>query len=165
MRLFRIVPLMLLIGLLCSGMLFGQNRTRGSLSGVVEDSTGNRVSNACVTVEGAYGTQIMFTNGSGEFLFNNLIPAYYDVRVTLTGFRPGNMPDTEVRLGETATVLVTLQPGEVTSVVNIVDGTESPVNPATSVGANIPLELPLATPLERNIISMVYAAPGPVDGR
>src|SRR5262245_36885336 len=122
MRLFCIVSVMLVIAALCTGTVAAQSRTRGTLSGIVEDSTGNRVPNANVTLTGGYGTETTTSNDNGEFQFSNLIPAYYDIKAELTGFRPGTMRNMEVRVGEVSTLRVVLQPGEVTSVIDISSG-------------------------------------------
>jgi hypothetical protein len=118
-----------------------------------------------VTLTGPFGTQTMSTNDNGEFLFANLLPDYYDIKAELTGFRVGNMPHMEVRVGEVSTMRVVLQSVEATNQYQILDGTPSPVNPSVTVGANIPLEMSLTAPVDRSITAMTYVAPGATDGQ
>jgi len=165
MRVFRILATMLLVMALASALALGQDRTRGAIAGVVEDSTGAVVPNVKVTLTGPFGTQTMTTNDRGAFLFPNLTPGQVSVRAELTGFKPAQAANVSVRLGDQTFVRLVLQPGEVTQTVEVTAASESPIDmTSTSMGANIPDQLVQMIPIARNLSSMVYVAPGVVSG-
>ncbi len=165
MRNFRIVSLLLLVTVLTSSLVLAQDRTRGNLAGVVEDSSGAVVPNVKVTLAAPFGNQSTTTDDRGAFLFPNLTPGQVTVRAELAGFRPAQANDVNVRLAEQTFVRLVLQPGEVTQTVEVTAAQESPVDTTRStIGANISTELAQAVPVQRNLSSMVYIAPGVASG-
>lgn len=82
----QILPLVLLM-LLFATTIFGQ--TSGSLSGIIQDSQGNAVVSAKVTIsEPAKGLQIdTTTSGEGTFTFPTLQPGTYTVTIEAPGFK------------------------------------------------------------------------------
>src|SRR5262245_8551320 len=165
MRFFRIAPLVLLMTVCSSGLLLTQDRTRGTIAGSVEDSTGAIVPNAKVTVTGPFGTQSMATDDRGAFMFPNMTPGQFTVRAELTGFKTAEAANVSVRLGEQSYVRLVLQPGEITQTVEVTTTTESPVDTTTTtIGANITDRLVQSVPIARNLSSMVYVAPGVASG-
>ena len=163
MRPFRIVPVMLCITLLCSGLLLSQDRTRGTIAGVVEDSTGAVVPNATVTLSGPFGDVTVTTDSRGAFLFPNLNPDQYTIRASLAGFRPTEVVNFTNRISEQTNVRLILEPAEVTQIVDVRLNpvAESPVDPTkTNVGTNIPDRLLQSTPVDRNVSAAPYLVAG-----
>lgn len=166
MRVFHIVPTVLLVTVLTSALALAQDRTRGTIAGVVEDSTGAVVPNVKVTLSGPFGTQSTTTDDRGAFAFPNLTPGQVSVRVELAGFRPAEATGVNVRLSEQTFVRLVLQPGEVTQTVEVTAAQESPVDTtSTTIGANISDQLIQSVPAARNLSSMVYLAPGVASGK
>src|SRR5207244_12320771 len=88
MRVFRIVARLLLVTMLSSVLVHAQDRTRGTIAGTVEDSTGAVVPNAKVTLAGPFGTQTVATDDRGAFRFPTLTPGEVTVRRELSRSRP-----------------------------------------------------------------------------
>jgi hypothetical protein len=165
MRISRIVALLLFAVALPSALALAQDRTRGTVAGVVEDSTGAVVPNVAVTLVGPFGTRTMQSDDRGAFLFPNLTPGDVTLRAEFTGFRPAEARNVSVRLGEQSFVRLVLQPGEVTQAVEVTATAESPVDTtSTTIGANITDRLVQSVPVQRNLSSMVYVAPGVASG-
>jgi len=165
MRVFRIVAMLLVVAMFSSALVLAQDRTRGTIAGTVEDSTGAVVPNAKVTLTGPFGTQIMATDDRGAFLFQNLTPGQVTVRAELAGFRPAEAASVGVRLNEQTFLRLVLQPREVTQTVEVTAAAESPVDTtSTTIGASITDQLVQSVPVERNLSAMVYVAPGVVSG-
>jgi hypothetical protein len=80
--------LALIIGLLASHPVFGQNAT-ASLTGLVEDSSGAIVPGATVTLTNTGTNEIRTTNSNsqGYYSFPSLPPAIYNLRVQVQGFK------------------------------------------------------------------------------
>ena len=100
--------------------------TSGNIAGAVKDATGAVVPNATVTIksESTGVVSTVKTNGSGEYLIQNLLPAKYDITATASGFAPTAVKGVNVTLNSTATADVALQTGEQTSVVEVNASTE-----------------------------------------
>src|SRR5262245_20363738 len=110
MRVFRIVAVMLSLTVMISALALAQDRTRGTIAGIVEDSSGAVVPNAKVTLTGPFGTQTIATDARGTFLFPNLTPGPFTVRAELSGFKQAEAPNVIVRLSEQTFVRLVLQP-------------------------------------------------------
>ncbi len=92
--------------------------TSGDLVGVVKDPSGAVVPNASVTVTSeSTGVSVSVKSGSaGEYRAGNLLPATYDIVVSMTGFQPYTLRGVSVELNKTATAIVTLSLGTSTNV-------------------------------------------------
>ncbi len=64
-----------------------QGATTGGLSGAVTDATGAVLPGATVVLVGPQGTRILTTDSLGRFAANGLTPGFYDVTVTIAGFK------------------------------------------------------------------------------
>src|SRR5438552_659596 len=165
MRVFRSVARLLLVTMLSRVLGHAHDRTRGTIAGTVEDSTGAVVPNAKVTLAGPFGTQTVATDDRGAFLFTNLTPGQVTVRAELAGFKPAQATNVNVRLGEQTFVRLVLQPGEVTQTVEVIAAAESPIDTSTAtIGSTISDTLIQSVPVARNLSAMVYVAPGVVSG-
>src|SRR5580700_8239815 len=92
------------------------------LSGHVLDSTGGAIQNARVTLLSDAGEQIgsTITDEQGWYSFGDLPSANYRLRVEMTGFRAALVQGLSLGGGRTRTQDVTLQPGLVTSTVEVI---------------------------------------------
>jgi hypothetical protein len=165
MRVFRIAPMLLVVAMLSSVLVHAQDRTRGTIAGTVEDSTGASVPNAKVTLTGPFGTQTMMTDDHGAFMFPNLTPGQVMIRAELAGFQPVEAPDVSVRVDQQTFVRLILQPIEVNHPVQILAATESPIDNTTkTIGATVTDTFNQRVPLARDLSAMVFVSPGVVSG-
>jgi hypothetical protein len=98
MRVRTLVGLM--IALLLASPLAAQEQ-RGTIEGVVKDSSGAVLPGATVTAKSETGaTLTTVSDDTGTFRFPSVAPATYIVTATLQGFREGEVKDVRVGLGQ-----------------------------------------------------------------
>src|SRR6266536_6292698 len=93
----------------------------GSLLGTITDSSGGSIPNAQVSLK-EMDTGIMRSGQTGEagnYVFVNLPQGRYAVTVESKGFKKGVRENIDVLVNASVRVDMTLQPGEVTEVVNV----------------------------------------------
>jgi hypothetical protein len=100
------------------------------------------------------------TGEQGEFLFLALEPGKYTVRVEKTGFKAAEAKDVDVRLNERANVTVKLEPGVVTTVVEVTDVAIGIDPTTTTSGGTITSQLFQNIPVGRNITDISYLVAG-----
>lgn len=155
------VVLMLLLTL---PVLAQESAVKGNLGGVVLDATGAVITGAKVTMSGAIGTRSDQTDKDGHFLFPNLIPGFYDVKVEKDGFKAAEVKAAEVVTGKTATVSVTMQPGAVTETVEVSASAVAVDTTSTAISTNLTDQFYEMVPSQRNVAQLFYTAPGVVSG-
>ncbi len=139
---------------------------RGTLLGTVEDSSGERVPSADVSLiqKDTSFERRTKTDGAGEFRFDLLLPGNYRLEVTRAGFAP-SVTDIAVRVSSSPAVQVVLKPEslhETVRVEGIGDSLSSqPIEPTSSVEkvtitAHDLEEIPLAA---RSFANIAYLAP------
>ncbi len=103
-----------------SGAAMGQV-TSGNIAGVVKDATGAVVPNAAVSVKSeSTGVVVNIkTNGAGEYLVQNLLPAAYDISVVATGFANSSLKAVPVTLNATTTADVSINTGSTSTEVEV----------------------------------------------
>jgi Carboxypeptidase regulatory-like domain len=142
---------------------------RGSLSGLVTDSSGAAVSAASVTLTNvATGVALKRkTSGSGLYSFVSLIPGSYRLEVTQSGFSTAVQNEVSISVDQSEAVNVTLKPGAETETVtvsaaqDIMDVTSSTT--AQLIGKDMIERIPL---VERDVFQLALLSPGviPQDG-
>ncbi|MCI0388772.1 MAG: carboxypeptidase regulatory-like domain-containing protein [Acidobacteria bacterium] len=102
---------------------FGQS-DRGSITGIVSDSKGSVVPGATVIATNmANNISIRTTStGDGVFTIPALTAGNYRVRIEVSGFKVAEQSPVVVAAGSTARVDVTLQPGQISEVLEISTG-------------------------------------------
>ena len=140
---------------------------RGTLQGVVTDSTGARIASAKVVVRAheASEERTMVANAQGEFRLADLLPGSYAVRVTSPGFTEAQS-DLKIAIDSVTSVTVRLKPAGPQEVVTV-EGqgssiTAQPIDTSTAVHQAIVTaqdleEIPLAN---RSFANIAYMAPG-----
>jgi hypothetical protein len=139
----------------------------GSLTGVIVDSAGGRISGAKIALV-ELGTPLerdTLSDASGAFRLDSLRPARYRLSVSAKGFEDA-VSEVEVRVSSVRTVTVTLRPAKLQQSVNV-QGTASsvttePINTSSAVHqATITQQdlntIPLAA---RSFANIAYLAPG-----
>jgi Carboxypeptidase regulatory-like domain len=155
-----------LVSLLVVSPLFAQS-TRCTVNGTVTDSSQAAVPDAAVKAVNQ-DTQVPYTsvtNAAGNYVIPQLPEGRYKVSVTKQGFKLSATSDVQLVLGQTFTLNVTLEVGEVTQSVNVGTNTAAVETTtsenATNVNAQMVIDLPLAVSGNmRNPESFVFLTPG-----
>ncbi|HEU0254100.1 MAG TPA: carboxypeptidase regulatory-like domain-containing protein, partial [Pyrinomonadaceae bacterium] len=150
-----------LLACLCSTALA---QTSGSISGEVRDEKQAVITGATVTVRNVSTneTRTAQTNADGRYHITSVPVGAYEITVESTGFAKHQQSGITLALNQSAVVDVTMKPGAVQEVVNIVENA-SMLNTSTSeVGTRFDekrlAELPLAT--TRSVYNIALSAPG-----
>lgn len=105
---------------LITSTIFAQTTT-ADINGTVEDSAGQVIAGAIVTVtnKSTNRSRTAVSNENGFFSITNLVPGLYTVSVESSGFSRSVTNDVELSVGRTRTLNVALRPGQVTEVVEV----------------------------------------------
>jgi Carboxypeptidase regulatory-like domain/TonB-dependent Receptor Plug Domain len=141
-----------------------ESAAKGTLNGTVVDSTGGAIVGASVTLSGPFGNQNQTTNGLGVFIFQDLIPGTYKVRIEMKGFRVAEVPDATVNVGRVSAIRVQLEPGSITSTVEIIASAVTVDTTTTAVATNLNDDFYNKLPVQRGVAGLFYLAPGVVSG-
>jgi len=103
-------------------LLFGQSE-KGSILGIVTDSTGAAVPGAAVTITnlGNKTTQTLTTNEEGRYEAPFLNPAAYSVTVKANGFKTALVNEVLLNVGRRESVNVQLETGDISAQVVVTD--------------------------------------------
>ena len=160
----RLVCFAVVLLCLC-GSLYGQ-AVNGTLLGTITDASGATVPNAQVSLtETNTGVSRSTATGeAGNYVFADLPPGTYSVAVELTGFKKAVRGGVDVLVNTTVRVDLTLQPGNISEVVNVVAEVPMLQTDRSDVGVKVEeaqmANLPLATPGGRNFQALLNFVPG-----
>lgn len=117
---FGVCFLLILLMSVTAGPANAQS-SRGTLLGHVQDPSGGPVANAKVTAinTGTGISTIFSTTSTGDFVFVNLIPGTYTLKVEVNGFKGASSPDLILQVDQTLREDFTLQVGELTQHVTV----------------------------------------------
>jgi len=141
-----------------------ESAAKGTLNGTVVDTTGGAIVGASVTLTGPFGNQNQTTNGLGVFIFQDLIPGTYKVRIEMKGFRAAEVPDVTINVGRVSAIRVQLEPGSITSTVEVVASAVTVDTTSTAVATNLNDDFYNKLPVQRGVAGLFYLAPGVVSG-
>ena len=158
-----VVTLVVLVAFAPSAMA-QVSAAEGSLTGAVVDSTGGAIVGAQTTLIGPQGSQSVPTNGSGLFTYQDLIPGTYKLAVEMKGFRRAEVPDITINVGRVTSVRVQLEPGSVTSTVEVVSSAVTVDTTTAAVATNLNDDFYQRLPVQRNVTGLFYLAPSVVSG-
>ena len=90
----------------------GAQESRGSIAGLVVDSSGGALPGVTVTIvnNGTNATVVQTTNSSGQYTAVLLLPGAYTVTVELSGFQKREYQNIQVHVGERVQLDATLGP-------------------------------------------------------
>ena len=121
MRTFEVCVLCVsVVFMIFPALLLGQAGS-GTVTGRITDLSGAVIAGAEVTITDE-ATKIFYsqpTNETGTFIFTNVKPGFYDIKVAATGFRQSRFPHRQVVVGQQLTVNVTLEVGAPTETVQV----------------------------------------------
>jgi hypothetical protein len=142
--------------------LYGQITT-AEVNGTVTDASGAVVVGATVTVTNpATNTaREARTNAAGNFDVPSLPPGTYSVKVEMTGFSSQVRDDLELQVAQVAKVDVSLQPGNISEVVEVSAAAAQLETESTAVGTVVEEKRIVDLPLNgRNYLLLTTLAPG-----
>jgi hypothetical protein len=165
-RFLRSCLLLLLCGLLpilvCQNIA-AQTGT-SSVRGVVTDAQGQAVAGASVTLTdtGRNFSRTQVSSDQGEFLFSALPPGSYRLEAEAKGFKKAVIGEVRALVDTPNEVNVALEVGDVSETVNIIGGTDAPLNTTDATIGNAfenrrIAQLPLNA---RNPIGLLSLQPG-----
>jgi hypothetical protein len=159
----RLAFALVLIGL-AHGVAFAQgSANKSTLSGVVQDSSGGVIPGATVVVKNvATGlTYQTVSNTTGTFSVPALDPGSYEATISLSGFKTVKIDKILLTTGNTSSVTVKLDLGQMSETVTVTAHTELVDTTSTTVSSTINIDqitqLPLVT---KNAMYVVTMLPG-----
>lgn len=161
------VSLVVFITIFLTGSLsvFAQeSAVKGSIDGVVVDSSGASVPGAKVTLEGPEGSKTTTTDDQGTYSLPLLIPGRYSVKVEKQGFKAVSVSGIEVLTNRVSSVRTILETGAVTETVEVSGSVLTVDTTTTAIGANINDDFYEKIPIPRGVAGLFYLAPGVAGG-
>jgi len=134
--------------------------TTGTITGQIVDSQGLAVPGVTVTASGPQGMKTAVTDSAGNYTVPFLTPGKYNVKAELSGFKTASRDNLTVALGQTVTVPLQMQVGNVTESVSVVGAPDIINTRSTTSGANITSDVLQQVPVGRTVAATVYLAPG-----
>ncbi len=103
------------ITILAVPSLWGQSATTGALTGTIANPTAELIPGVSVTLLNSATNQTLttVTDGGGTFGFSLLAPGTYQVSFRREAYRPSHLQSIVINVSETASLQVTLEPGNV----------------------------------------------------
>ena len=150
--------------LLVSACAYGQ-LDQGSITGVVQDSSGAIISGAALTlIDSETGLQLKATaNSSGIYVFSPVKVGHYSIQAKAPGFETVLQENVTVNIQERVNVPFTLKPGAVTETVTVNTAPPLLQNQSGSVGQIFDAKTINETPLaQRNWVYMAQLSAGVV---
>ncbi len=159
--------MLLILGLAMN--LGAQVSGRGSLSGLVTDSSGAAIPSASVALTNtATGVTMQGqTSAAGLYSFVSLVPGTYSLRVNQNGFETAVHNDITVAVDQAETVNVTLQLGAQTETVTVSAAQDITATTSSTTGQLISRDVIDRIPLvQRDVFQLALLSPGviPQDG-
>lgn len=139
-------------------------QTSGSIAGEVKDEKQAVITGATVTLRNIQtnDTRTTQTNADGRYHFASIPVGAYELTVESTGFAKYQQSGITLALNQNAVVDVTMKPGAVQEVVNVVENASMLNTSTPEVGTRFDekrlSELPLAT--TRSVYNIALSAPG-----
>jgi hypothetical protein len=157
--------LMIAALLICAGTAFAQESSvKGNLGGTVYDSSGAVVPGAKVVMSGSTGTKTAETDEDGTFLFSLLTPGLYSLKVEKQGFKTAEVKTIEVLTNRTSSIRISLEPGSVSTIIEVSEAALSVDVSSTGIGANLADSFYNKIPVSRNVASLFYLSAGVASG-
>jgi len=157
----RLRTLVALLAAVLLALPAAAQQQRGSIEGVVRDSSGAILPGVTVTVTGGAGVKLDAVSSSdGSYRFPSLLPGTYTVSANLQGFGPGKVSDVQIALEQVKKVDFALALAGVSETVQVT--AESPLVDVkqTQRQTNIRAEQVNLLPHNRDFTSLVTQAPG-----
>ncbi len=136
---------------------------KAQLRGTVHDSSGAVVQKATVTLTNESTTVPVTTESDegGRYIFNNLVPASYEIKAEATGFKASHQSGLVLRVGQESDLDIKLEVGEVSTSVEVT-GSRVLLNSSNAeLGQEVTSRYVTEVPLfNRDISKLTYLTPG-----
>ncbi len=142
-------------------------QTLGQIMGAVTDPSGAAIPNARVTVTNmaTSAERDTMTNTAGLYVFPDLLPGTYEVRVTVPGFDATRKPNIPLQVQQTARIDFPLKVGQATQTVEVSANAAQLSTENATVGTVIEEQRIIDLPLNgRSYFSLVALSPGVTTG-
>jgi outer membrane receptor protein involved in Fe transport len=152
----------LALALLSLGNAFGQATASGTILGTVIDQSQAVVPGAevVITSKATGEKRTVATNGEGDYRFDLLTAGAYTVKVSKVGFA-SLLLNVDLLVGQTSTANATLNPGQMTQIVEITSAAPIVDLDKSGVSQNItPTEVIEMPMIQRDVANLAYLAPG-----
>ena len=152
----------LALALLSLGNAFGQATASGTILGTVIDQSQAVVPGAevVITSKATGEKRTAATNGEGNYRFDLLSAGAYTVKVSKVGFA-SLVLNVDLLVGQTSTANATLNPGQMTQIVEITSAAPIVDLDKSGVSQNItPTEVIEMPMIQRDVANLAYLAPG-----
>jgi hypothetical protein len=164
MFLFIAVSTVLLTVSRAGPLALGQVTATGAMvQGTVQDSTNASIPGATVTItnDATGGSSKVISDAAGRYLFNNLNPVSYTVRVEMQGFKTLVRPNVVLRTGQQTVLDFKLEVGSVSTTVEVKGSAQLLNSASAALGEVIEnkfiTELPV---MDRQLTSLALLVPG-----
>ncbi|HJQ23075.1 MAG TPA: TonB-dependent receptor [Blastocatellia bacterium] len=162
MRWLRALPLLLFM-LLASGSAALAQTSTGEVNGTITDSAGAAINGSTIKLINQ-ATKIearTSSNQNGYFIFVNVIPGSYVLKVEAQGFKLAQTAPFDLGVSQTLTENVALTVGEITQAVEVTAGSEMVQSSSSELGTVIQERVVADLPLNgRNFTQLLTLAPG-----
>src|SRR5262245_23126430 len=141
---------------------FSQAAT-GSISGTVVDSSGAAIPGAEITVtnQGTSQQFVALSSAAGSFSVPALIPGFYEIKVSLAGFKTFVARDAKVDVGKAYSVVAKLEVGGINEVVTVSTGADLVNTSEAQISNTVTREQILELPLDgRNVLNLITLQAG-----
>ncbi len=160
--LFVLLLMSVAVFVLWSEVARGQVAT-ATINGTITDSSGAPLPEAALTLKNV-GTNVersTSTNGSGSYVFVNIVPGRYTLKVTKDGFATASKPEFELAVNQTVTLDFSMHVGSVTEIVKVEAQTSSIQTSSSELGTVISRRSVDNLPLNgRNFTQLLNLTPG-----
>ena len=140
-----------------------QTASSGTVIGTITDQSGAVVPDATITITDltTNSTAKTATNSAGHYVFPNVAPGTYNIKITKQGFQTANVPNQNVQVGQSLTEDVKLTIGAVTQEVTVeTTGTELQTLNSTVGNTVTGVALDSLPTLGRDVSTFVELQPG-----
>src|SRR5262245_8490866 len=155
-------PVFMLALLLSLPAAAAAQEQRGSIEGIVRDSSGAVLPGVVIEARSPSmaGVQSTLTDVGGEYRFPALPPGRYEIKATLQGFQPAGSADVRLELGQVLKINLSMEVGSITEAVKVT--ADSPLIDVKQnvAGANVQAEVIERIPKGRDFAAVVTSAPG-----
>src|SRR5437773_10068850 len=112
----RKIYLVVVAAVISGSLAWAQELTTGTIVGIVRDESGALIPGASVSVtnKGTGAHRTALSSETGDFSIPGLLPALYDVRVEMPGFRAYMVQGLELKINQVARLEVRLGVGQLT---------------------------------------------------
>jgi hypothetical protein len=163
LRSFRALSALFLVSLSVCSHVIAQSTYTSQLTGVVSDASGAVIPGAKVTLtdEGTNIAANNVTNGSGIYLFTNVRPGTYTIRVESSGLTTQERKGLTLAVSQSATLDFTLKPQAAAEVVTVTEQAPLLDTGNASLGTDVTNEYVRDIPLaNRSMFGLVFLAGG-----